>query len=132
MVSSGYGTEATVESIWAVAWDTTQFGNINVVIGTMFNFWITGDGGTDITETKITTMLAAETHILFAYWNAMVKESAITNPWEFINQWIQVHLSGDKFYQHYANLIEECKLINNNRETLDIASLSGFGASNDL
>ena len=111
MVSSGYGTEATVESIWSTLWDTTQFGHINVIIGTKFNYYITDDGATDITNTAVTTMLAAETNELFALWNSMIKESAVTNPWDFIRLWMDQHLSGDKFYRRYSILIKKAQQI---------------------
>ena len=116
MVSSGYGDEGTVESIWATEWDTTQFDNINVVLGTQFNFWITEDGDTDIVDSAITSMLKQETHILFAFWKGMIKISAVTNPWDFINVWINDHLSGDDFFRRYETLIGKCKTILGNKK----------------
>ena len=115
MASSGYGTEATVESIWSAAWDTTQFDNINALLGTKFNFWITGEGDTDITNTGIVAMLAAETHELFALWNSMIKETAVTDPWDFIRLWNDEHLTGDRFYERYFNLIKKCQDVLNEK-----------------
>jgi len=84
MASSGYGVETTVESIWSTTWDTAQFDFINILIGTEFNFYITGDAATDITSTKVTEMLKAQTHRLFARWAALISSSKPTDPWSFI------------------------------------------------
>lgn len=105
MASAGYGVEATVESIWAAVWNTTQFDFINVLIGTEFNFWITGDGDTDITDAKVTGMLKQTTHKLFGYWNALIKSSAVTNPWDWVHMW----LSEIDFSIHYKNLIRTAR-----------------------
>ena len=107
MAAAGYGVELTVESIWATGWDTTQFGYINVIIGTEFNFYITGDGDTDIVDTKVTGMLKETTHKLFGYWNAMVKSSAVVNPWN----WVHVWLNEIDFAERYKNLITKAKNI---------------------
>ncbi len=109
MASAGYGIELTVEGIWDKLWDTDQFGFINILLGTQFNFWITNDGATDITNTKIKPMLEAETNILFAYWRAIVKIETVTAPWEFINVWIRDNLQGDKFFYFYQRLIKTCQ-----------------------
>ena len=107
MASAGYGTETTVESIWSANWDTAQFDHINKLIGTEFNFYITQDGGTDITDTKVTTMLAAQTHKLFARWNALIKSSAVVNPWDFIN----ILISEMDFEREFKSVIEGAKTI---------------------
>jgi hypothetical protein len=107
VASAGYGTETTVESIWSANWDTTQFDHINKLIGTEFNFYITQDGGTDIIDTKVTTMLAAQTHKLFARWNALIKSSAVVNPWDFIN----ILISEMDFKREFNDVIEAAKII---------------------
>ena len=120
MVAVGYGTELTVESIWATTWDTTQFGHINALIGTKFNFWINDAPATDITSVLIVSMLAAETNELFAYWNAIIKSSSVTNPWDFIRIWINEHFIGDRFLEYYEKTIEKCKKLLNKNKTIEI------------
>lgn len=132
MAAAGYGVEVTVESIWSTTWDTTRFNFINVLIGTQFNFWITDDSETDITDAKVTEMLKQETHALFAFWNAITKIESTNNPWDFISVWINDHLSGDDFYRRYRLLIEKCARMLNQTETVEVVSISGFGASSDL
>ena len=105
MASSGYGVETTVESIWSKAWDTTQFDFVNVTIGTEFNFYITGDGNTDITNTKVTSMLKETTHKLFGYWNALIKTNNVHDPWG----WIQIWLAEADFSVRYRNLIKNAQ-----------------------
>lgn len=111
MTSEGYGTKATVQSVWKATWDAAQFNLINTIIGTQFNFWITGDAATDITDTEITEILKQETHILFGYWSALVKSSGYDRPWDFIMVWIRENLSGDQFRNQYYNLIKKCREI---------------------
>ena len=131
MAAAGYGTKATVESIWSSIWDTTQFNHINKLIGTKFNFYITGDGGTDITDSEITTMLESETHELFAFWNAKIKTSAVDRPWDWIRVWFEQSLSGNKFYNKYSILIIQAQSIGNYTESIEFTNLSGFGSSSD-
>lgn len=132
MASLGYGVETTVESIWSTFWDTTKFNFINVLIGTQFNFWITDDAGTDITDTEVKEILKQETHALFAFWNAITKIESTSNPWEFISVWMNDYLSGDDFYRRYRLLIEKCARILSQTEAIELVSLAGFGASSDL
>ena len=56
-------------------------------------------------------MLAAETHKLFGYWNALIKSSAVNRPWEWIQVWLNDNLEGDDFFRRYRLLIEKCKNI---------------------
>ena len=78
-------------------------------MGTEFNFWITEDGATDITNTAITTMLAAQVHKLFAYWNAIIKIETVSNPWDFIMVWINDNIMGDNFYYKFEKLIKKAQ-----------------------
>ena len=57
MAASGYMTEADTESIWSATLDTTRFGKINVRIGEVLNFYLTGDATTDITNTTVLPIL---------------------------------------------------------------------------
>ncbi len=57
IAASGYMTETDTESIWDTTLDSTRFGKINVRIGEILNFWITGDASTDITDTEVTPIL---------------------------------------------------------------------------
>lgn len=102
MTVAGYGNEETVESVWSTPWSTTQFNHVNVIIGTEFNFYITGDGNTDITDTRVTSMLKQTTHKLFGYWNATIKTNRVTKPWN----WIQIWLAEADFSVRYENLIK--------------------------
>ncbi|BDI54969.1 MAG: hypothetical protein QIT40_gp11 [Lokiarchaeia virus VerdaV4] len=117
-----------MQSTWAATWDTTQFNHINITIGTQFNFWITDDSATDITDTAIIDMLKQETHILFGYWNAIIKSSAVEKPWDFIMVWLSENLSGDQFYKQYFKLIKKCREILSG----NIRVLSGLWESRDL
>lgn len=113
MVSSGYGVEGTVESIWNTAWETIRFDFINIELGTRFNFWITGDAATDITDSKVVKLLEVESNGMFAFWNAMAKIEKTVNPWDFIDIWMKEHMAGDQFYDFFKIMIEKCKNILN-------------------
>lgn len=102
MAAAGYGDRTTIESIWSTTWNATQFMYVNVIIGTEFNFYITGDGNTDITDTKVKSMLTQTTHKLFGYWNAIIKTNGVVNPWD----WIQIWLSEADFSVRYKSLIK--------------------------
>ena len=57
MAAAGYMTELDTESIWSTSLTTARFDNINVRIGELLNFEITGDAATDITDTKVLPIL---------------------------------------------------------------------------
>lgn len=111
MASSGYGVEATVESIWSQTWETTQFTNINVMIGTFFNAWIQGAAlaDTDITDTGVAELLKQATHMIFSYLNSLITANEVSDPWSYAATWINNELGGDKFYWKYRKLIELCQ-----------------------
>lgn len=134
MVSSGYGVEATVESMFAEAWDSTQFGHFNVLIGTRFNAWIQGPklSGTDITDPGIVELLKNETHAFFLFFTMMIKQQAVTDPWQFISVWIEENLSGDLFYNRFQLLIDMCAKALGDTETIEVIDIAGFGATNSI
>jgi len=71
-------------------------------------------------------MLAAQTHKLFGRWNAIVKSSAVHNPWDFIN----VLLSKMDFEREFRSVIRKARKI----LELNITELSGtftFGVRNN-
>lgn len=107
MAAAGYGDELTVESVWSTEWSTTQFNFVNVIIGTEFNFYITGDGNTDITDTKVTSMLKQTTHKLFGYWSAIIKTNDVGDPWAWVRNW----LDEVDFSVRYKNLIKMAQRI---------------------
>jgi hypothetical protein len=111
VVSSGYGVEATVESIWDTEWVTARFDFINIALGTRFNFWITGNAATDITDTKVVKLLEVESNDMFAYWAALAKVEKTVNPWDFIQIWMKENFMGDGFLNYFRELILECRKI---------------------
>jgi len=52
-------------------------------------------------------MLAAQTSKLFARWNALIKSSAVTNPWDFIN----ILLSEMDFAREFRSVIRKARKI---------------------
>lgn len=120
MVSSGYGVETTVESIWTVAWDTTKFDHWNALIGTKFNAAITQAAGTDIANTDVIEELRAETHLIFAEVDAMAKISTMVNPWDFMNQYASLHLLGNNFKMRFSDVIKRCQKLLNKSKTIEI------------
>jgi len=65
------------------------------------------DGATDITDAAVTSMLAAQTHKLFGRWDALIKSSAVTNPWDFIN----ILLSEMDFAREFRSVIRKARKI---------------------
>ena len=57
MAFAGYMDEGDVESIWDTEWDTTRFDNINLRIGEMLNFLVTGIATQEITDTAVLPVL---------------------------------------------------------------------------
>lgn len=84
MAAAGYMTEVDTESIWNVALDTTRFGKINVRMGEMLNFWITGDAATDITDTKVLPILEQLSEEALMRLMAAAKEGKFNDPWTFV------------------------------------------------
>jgi len=64
-------------------------------------------------------MLAAQTHKLFARWNALIKSSAVTNPWDFIN----ILLSEMDFEREFRSVITKSKKILNRDKTIEITTV---------
>jgi len=110
MVTAGYGVEATWEGIFnipAAEVDATRFAHLNVHIGRRFNFYIMGDSETDTADTKLTGMLAAETHQLIFELYLRAKAAAVTNPWDFM----VVELGLIDFKDRFKNLIKQALAI---------------------
>ncbi len=107
MASSGYMTEADVESIWNLGdFDTTRFGKINVRMGEILNFSVRTDmdAQTDITDTKILPILEHLSEEGFNILVAASKGSKFNNPWDFID----------------ANVFSVmARLLRTNRETIE-------------
>lgn len=110
MATAGYGVEATWESIFnvpATEVDATRFGHLNVHIGRKFNFYILGDSETDTADTKLTGILAAETHQLIFELYLSAKASVTNNPWDFM----VMELGKIDFYERFKNLIKQARTI---------------------
>ena len=87
MASAGYMTELDTESIWNLGdFDTTRFGKINVRMGEILNFTVRTDmdSQTDITDTKIKSILEHLSEEGFNLLVASAKASKFNNPWDFI------------------------------------------------
>ena len=84
MAAVNYMTEVDTESIWDTSLDTTRFGKIGVRMAEILNFWISGDATTNIADTKVTPILEQISEEALVRLIAAAKESAVTNPWDFI------------------------------------------------
>jgi hypothetical protein len=84
MAAAGYMTEVDTESIWDTTLDTTRFGKINVRLGEVLNFWVTGDAATDVTDTKVLPILEQLSEEALIKLIAAAKITAPNNPWDFI------------------------------------------------
>lgn len=75
-------------------------------IGEQFNFYITGDAGTDITDTRVTGMLASQTHNL-------IFELFLTSKAGKFHSWdnIFLQLLQIDFVARYFNLIKQARII---------------------
>jgi hypothetical protein len=132
MAASGYATESDVESIWDDTFDTTRFDKLNKHIGRKFNFWITGETGTDITDTDITEILAAETTDLILYYYSIAKERKVADPWDFINIAISKLAMGDNFKRYFRGVIEICRKKLGETEVVEFHTVGGLGSTNDI
>jgi hypothetical protein len=110
MAAAGYGDETTWESIFNVPTtdvDSTRFGNLNIHIGRKFNFYITGDSETDIVDTKVTGMLAAETHQLILELYLESKAVKHVQPWDAA----LIEMGKVDFHARYRKLIRTAQQI---------------------
>ena len=99
MAFAGYMTEATVESIWDTVWDTTRFGNINIRIGEILNFLVSGNATTEITNVAVLPILEQISEEVLLELKLAAQANAIIVPWDFI----QANISrlDWKFYDTY-------------------------------
>ena len=130
MAAAGYMTEADVESIWGVALDTTRFGKVNVRLGELLNIVVHGDATTAVTDTKILPFLEEFSEELLLELYSAAKAHAVHDPWDFIGANVSSFFI--RKYKECGELFDMIRKIANYTESIEIVSLSGFGASNDL
>lgn len=110
MAATNYMTEADTESIWDTALDTTRFGKIGVRMAEILNFYINNDATSQVTNTAYTPILEHVSEECLIELIAAAKESAVTDPWLFIQ----------------ANVMSfMMRKINEWRELLDIMKIAG-------
>ena len=84
MVSSGYMTEVTFEGIWGATISTAQFDLINIRLGGIFNYLLTRDGATDITDTAVLIMIIEMSEEALMQILQGSKSNKFTDVWRFI------------------------------------------------
>jgi hypothetical protein len=77
-------TIADTQSIWDTTLDATRFGDIGVRIAEILNFWVSGDASTNIADATVTPILEQISEEGLIRLIAAAKESAVTNPWDFV------------------------------------------------
>ena len=99
MAFAGYMDESDVESIWDTEWDTTRFDNINLRIGEMLNFLVTGIATQEITDTAVLPVLTQISEEVLLDLKLAAQANAIIVPWDFI----QANISKIdwRFYDNY-------------------------------
>ena len=121
-MSSGYGVELTVESMWDETWDTTKFGHWNATIGTLFNAAILGTAGTDTANTDVVEELKAQTHLIFAQVQAMRKSNTLSNPWDLMAD-LMATFVGNRFEIAFSRTIERCQELLSKRHHIKFQSI---------
>ena len=128
MAAAGYMTETDTESIWKATLDTTRFDLINVRLGELLNFEVTGDASTDVTDAKVTPVLKQiSEEMLFEMINTSkgVGESV---PWNVASMMI-----ASVFNRMIGNYWRTIKKIQDVLyDNVQIEPLSGFGRSGDI
>ncbi len=99
MAFAGYMTELDVESIWDTEWDTTRFGKINIRIGEILNFLITGDATTVITATSVLPIVEQISEEILLELKLAAQANSIIVPWDFITA--NISKLDWKFYDTY-------------------------------
>ena len=84
MAFAGYMTELDTESIWDTAWDTTRFAKINIRIGEILNFLVSGDATTAITSTAVLPIVEQISEEILLDLKLAAQANAIVVPWDFI------------------------------------------------
>ena len=99
MAFAGYMTETDVESIWDTLWVTARFDFINLRIGEILNFLVTGSAATEVTSTAVKPVLKQISEEILLDLKLAAQANAITVPWDFI----QANISKIdwKFYDTY-------------------------------
>ena len=130
MASSGYFTEATLKSVYDHAdIDDTRFSNVNVRIGNLINFVLSGTA-TDVTNTDVTPVLENFSDELILDLLAAAKMTGVVVPWDFVAANVTDFFI-DKYKRNFL-LFDMIRKKLNYTETIEVINLSGFGASNDL
>ena len=99
MAFAGYMDESDVESIWDTAWDTTRFDKINLRIGEILNFLVSGNATTEITNVAVKPILEQISEEILLDLKLAAQANAIIVPWDFI----QANISklDWRFYDNY-------------------------------
>ena len=118
MAFAGYMTELDVESIWDTAWDTVRFGKINIRIGEMLNFLVTGNATTAITSTAVLPILEQISEEILLDLKLAAQANAITVPWDFIAA--NISKMDWKFYDNY--LLKKVRETINSGATMEFVS----------
>lgn len=84
MAASGYMTEADFESIWGATIETARFVLINVRLGEILNYLLTGDAATDITDTKVLPILEQLSEEALMNILQGSKSNKFNDVWQFI------------------------------------------------
>ena len=99
MAFAGYMSEGDVESIWDTSWDTTRFDNINLRIGEILNFLVSGNATTEITNTAVLPILEQISEEILLDLKLAAQANAIVVPWDFIQA--NISKMDWKFYDTY-------------------------------
>ena len=84
MAFAGYMDETTTEGIWDTEWDATRFALINVRIGEIINFLVSGDATTAITSTAVLPIVEQISEEILLDLKLAAQANAIVVPWDFI------------------------------------------------
>lgn len=85
MASSGYIAEETdFESIWGATIATARFDLINVRLGEILNYLLTGDAATDITDTKVLPILKQLSEEALMNILQAAKSNKFNDVWQFM------------------------------------------------
>ncbi len=112
MAFAGYMTRTDVQTIWDTTWDATRFDMINIRIGEVLNFLVTGDATTEITSTAVKPILEQISEEILLDLKLAAQANAIVVPWDFIQA--NISKMDWKFYDTY--------LLKKVREKLDSSS----------
>jgi hypothetical protein len=84
MAAAGYMTEADFESIWDTTITTARFALINVRLGEILNYLITGDASTDTTDTKVLPIYEQISEEALMNILQASKSNKFSDVWQFI------------------------------------------------